>query len=66
MKKFPIVLVLAFFYFTQLFGQTSIKLTGTVIGTSDSFDYTANVCSSTVNTIQNAFDGDVNTIFASC
>ncbi len=66
MKKFPILLVLTFFCFTQLYTQNSIKLSGKTIGSSESFNYDLNRCSSTVNTIKNAFDGDLNSIFATC
>lgn len=46
--------------------QTSVKLTGAVIGTQYSVDYDHNnQKSTTVNTIKNAFDGDLNTYFAS-
>lgn len=47
------------------FAQESAKLTGTVIGTERSFDYDAGQASYDVNTRANAFDGDVNTFFAS-
>lgn len=43
-----------------------VKLSGTFIGTAETFNYTNNVCSSNVNTIQNAFDGNLQTIFATC
>ena len=41
------------------------KLTGTVIGTATSVDYAASKQSTTVNTCKMAFDGDLNTYFAS-
>lgn len=41
------------------------KLTGSIIGTETSFDYSANKSSTTVNTRDNVFDGDLNTFFAS-
>ena len=41
------------------------KLTGTVIGTPESVDYSNNSKSTTINTCVNAFDGDLNTFFAS-
>lgn len=50
----------------NLFTQNSVKLTGTIIGTAESFDYGKNACSYTVNTIHNAFDGNLQTIFATC
>lgn len=41
------------------------KLTGTVIGTLESVDYSTSQKSTTVNTRANAFDGNLNTFFAS-
>ncbi len=41
------------------------KLTGTVIGTETSVDYSTGLPSTTVNTRFNAFDGDLSTYFAS-
>lgn len=41
------------------------KLTGTVIGTTESVDYSTSKKSTTVNTREMAFDGDLNTFFAS-
>lgn len=66
MKKLLILFVLTLFYFTQLHSQNSVKLSGKIIGTKESFDYDLDKCSTTVNSIQNAFDGDLNSIFASC
>lgn len=43
----------------------STKLTGTIIGTAASVDYTSGSMSTTVNIRENAFDGDLNTFFAS-
>lgn len=40
------------------------KLTGTVIGTTKFIDYATNQASTTVNTRECAFDGDLNTYFA--
>ena len=40
------------------------KLTGTVIGTEQSFDYDTQSPSWTVNTVANAFDGDLSTFVA--
>ena len=42
-----------------------VKLTGTVIGTTESVDYSTSRKSTTVNTREMAFDGDLNTCFAS-
>lgn len=52
--------------YTTILGANSTKLTGTIIGTAESFDYGPFQCSYTVNTIANAFDGNLNTIFATC
>ena len=41
------------------------KLTGTVIGTAESVDYSTSQQSTTVNTREMAFDGDLSTCFAS-
>ena len=41
------------------------KLSGTVIGTAESVDYSTSQQSTTVNTREMAFDGDLNTCFAS-
>ena len=41
------------------------KLTGVVIGTQETVDYQTNTMSTTVNTRDNAFDGDLNSYFAS-
>ena len=43
----------------------SDKLTGTVIGTAESVDYSTSQKSTTVNTREMAFDGNLNTCFAS-
>lgn len=45
--------------------QTDTPLTGTVIGTELSYDYSSGRQSTTVNTRENAFDGDLSTYFAS-
>ena len=48
----------------SVFAQTPEKLTGTIIGTAVSVDYTDFQQSTTVNTIANCFDGDLSTYFA--
>ncbi len=48
------------------YSSGSYKLSGNIIGTSDAFDYEKDRCSTTVNVKENAFDGDLNTIFATC
>ena len=45
--------------------DTGSKLTGTVIGTTESVDYSTSQKSTTVNTRDMAFDGNLNTCFAS-
>ena len=45
--------------------DNSKKLTGTVIGTTESVDYTTSKKSTTVNTREMAFDGNLDTFFAS-
>ena len=45
--------------------DTGSKLTGTVIGTTESVDYSTSQKSTTVNTRAMAFDGNLNTYFAS-
>ena len=47
------------------YGQTSPKLTGMVIGTTLSYDYNSGRSSTTVNTAACAFDGRLDTYFAS-
>lgn len=44
--------------------HTEIKLSGTVIGTTQSVNYDTGQASTTVNTRENVFDGDFNTFFA--
>ena len=51
------------FGFSEAFADD--KLTGTVIGTAESVDYSSGSKSTTVNTCANAFDGNLNTYFAS-
>lgn len=63
-KQLSVLLLL--FGWISLQAQTSTKLTGTVIGTANSFDYVTNQCSTTANKAANAFDNNLNTIFASC
>ena len=46
-------------------GQADDQLAGTVIGTQYAVDYSTNARTTTVNTCANAFDGDLDTFFAS-
>lgn len=63
MKPF-VISILSLISIAPLFAQSS-KLSGTIIGTEYSVDYATNKKSTTVNTRENAFDGDLNTFFAS-
>lgn len=63
--KVCLVLALAAVAVPCASAQESVRLTGTVIGTEQSFDYDNNTPSTTVNSREMAFDGDVNTFFAS-
>lgn len=47
------------------FAQESEKLSGSIIGCSPSVDYSTNAESTTVNTCQDAFDGNLDTYYAS-
>ena len=47
-------------------GSVSVQLTGTVIGTTDNYNYNSASCSSTVNTAANAFDGNLSNYFSAC
>ena len=57
--------IFAFVFSISLLMAESVKLTGKVIGTVFSVDYSNNQKSTTVNTKDCAFDGDMNTYFAS-
>ena len=48
---------------TPAFADNLLK--GTVIGTTESVNYQNNAKTTTINTRENAFDGDLNTFFAS-
>lgn len=60
-----IALMIALLLPWTVWAQRSAKLTGEVIGTTLSVDYTTNRQSTTVNTRECAFDGDLTTYFAS-
>ena len=67
-KKFSILLILLSIGsgLISIYAQTSVKLPATtIIGTNTSVDYSTNSPSTTVNTKSNAFDGNLNTYFAS-
>jgi len=58
-------MTLAMIHTWQAKAQTSAKLSGTIIGTANSVDYSTGQPSLTVNTKANAFDGNLDTYFAS-
>jgi len=68
MQKRQILFLAACFFFTHSYAYSleSNKLVGNIIGTMDSFNYESFQCSATVNAKENAFDGDLTTIFATC
>jgi hypothetical protein len=66
MKKYYLLICFLVFVHLCLNAQNSQKLSGEIIGTKESFDYGSSSCSETVNTITNAFDGNLETIFAAC
>jgi hypothetical protein len=66
-KKVFVLFFSVAMYFASYAQQTSTKLIGNgieIIGTQITFDYAANQPSTTVNTITNAFDGNLESIFA--
>ena len=68
MKNFYLRLFLFFCLILQttvFVAQNSTKLSGNIIGTQYSIDYTTGTKSTTVNTKAEVFDGDFNTFFAS-
>jgi hypothetical protein len=66
-KRFKVLLIfLSIGCLVSMYAQTAAKLPATTImGTGISVDYSTNTASTTVNTIANAFDGNLNTYFAS-
>ena len=64
MTKILLAITTLFWGVCTTTAQTDNRLTGTVIGTTRSIDYTTNRVSTTVNTRACAFDGDVTTYFA--
>jgi len=63
MKKLLCIQILLVSLLTPIYGDGLLK--GTVIGTTEYVDYSNNAKTTTVNTRENAFDGDLNTFFAS-
>ena len=61
-KRIILFLLLGFLSTSSILADE--KLTGSIIGTELSYDYSTNSSSTTVNTIADAFDGDPNTFFA--
>ncbi|MDR0370544.1 MAG: CotH kinase family protein [Prevotellaceae bacterium] len=66
MKRYCFLICCSIFICLWVNAQNSRKLSGAIIGTTESFDYGSSSCSETVNTIANAFDGNLETIFAAC
>ncbi|MBO4666034.1 MAG: CotH kinase family protein [Paludibacteraceae bacterium] len=67
MKKIVLNMVLCCALFAQaidVYAQEDAKLSGTIIGTDLFVDYSTFEASTTVNTREMAFDGDLNTCFA--
>ena len=62
-RKLFCIQLLSVSLLTPVYGDDLLK--GTVIGTTESVDYRNNAKTTTVNTRENAFDGDLNTFFAS-
>ena len=62
-KKLLCTQILLVSLLSPVFGDDLLK--GTVIGTAESVNYDNNTKSTTINTRANAFDGDLNTFFAS-
>ena len=65
MKQTVLILLMASAALTGAVADDDVKLTGTVIGTQQTVDYNTWAQSTTVNTCANAFDGDLDTYFAS-
>ena len=63
MYKSLLAFLSIFFGVCPIKGQDA-KLSGTVIGTEKSVDYSTNTASTIVNTRERALDGDINTYFA--
>ena len=64
MKKIVLNMVLCCALFAQaidVYAQADAKLSGTIIGTDLFVDYSTFEASTTVNTREMAFDGDLNT-----
>ena len=63
--KTPLVVILLMLLPCFTLNAQDELLSGTVIGTAESVDYSTGEASTTVNTAANAFDGDFHTYFAS-
>jgi hypothetical protein len=66
MKKNILFLLLLFISINQLKSQTSLKLTGLQIASNEFYDYTTNTCTTSSQILNNAFDGSLTTVFATC
>lgn len=66
MKKNILFLLLLFISIHQLKSESSTKLTGTQIASNEFYDYTTNTCTTSTQILNNAFDGSLTTVFATC
>ena len=62
-KKLPCAILFMMSLLTPAYGDDLLK--GTIIGTTECVNYQNNAKTTTINTRENAFDGDLNTFFAS-
>ena len=66
MKKNVLFLLLLFISIHQLKSELSTKLTGIQIASNEFYDYTTNTCTTSSQILNNAFDGSLTTVFATC
>ena len=64
-KSFAIIVIVSLVVAGSAMASKDSKLTGTVIGTSECVNYSNGQKTTTVNTCANAFDGNLDTFFAS-
>ena len=62
-KKLLCAILFMMSLLTPAYGDDLLK--GTIIGTTECVNYQNNAKTTTINTRENAFDGDLNTFFAS-
>jgi hypothetical protein len=60
------ILILGFFSMHFFAQNTSGKLSGTIIGTTNYYDYSTNTCSTSSGLSNYAFDGNLSNSFATC